>query len=201
MNVVKTYENEKLKLEIIQDSSPESPRESFDNFGTMVCWHLRHDLGDKQPKINQFDWMNYIVGMGNEEDTVIVWATIRSRFIILPLYLYDHSGITMSTKPFDCQWDSGQVVWIYCEKGKEGMTDEQLIKYLEGEVETYDQYLRGDVYGFRAYTKTKCSKCGHIEEEDIDSCWGFYGSNPKENGMIDYLPDLEFVKLIEEGEK
>ena len=35
-------------------------------------------------------------------------------FTMLPLYLYDHSGITMSISPFSCPWDSGQVGWIYC---------------------------------------------------------------------------------------
>lgn len=33
--------------------------------------------------------------------------------VILPLYLYDHSGITMNTCGFSCPWDSGQVGWIY----------------------------------------------------------------------------------------
>ena len=40
------------------------------------------------------------------------------KYVILPLYLYDHSGITMSTSVFSCPWDSGQVGWIYAEKKK-----------------------------------------------------------------------------------
>lgn len=40
------------------------------------------------------------------------------KYIILPLFLYDHSGITISTGPFSCPWDSGQVGWIYAEKKK-----------------------------------------------------------------------------------
>jgi hypothetical protein len=40
---------------------------------------------------------------------------------------------------------------------------------LKGEVETYDQYLRGDVYGYRVF------KVENGEEEELDSCWGFYG--------------------------
>ena len=30
-------------------------------------------------------------------------------FVFLPLYLFDHSGITMNTSGFSCPWDSGQV--------------------------------------------------------------------------------------------
>ena len=33
--------------------------------------------------------------------------------IVLPVYLYDHSGISLSTAPFSCSWDSGQVGYIY----------------------------------------------------------------------------------------
>ena len=29
--------------------------------------------------------------------------------VILPLYLHDHSGLTMNTSGFHCPWDSGQV--------------------------------------------------------------------------------------------
>ena len=43
---------------------------------------------------------------------------VSTKIIILPLYLYDHSGISMKTTPFSCQWDSGQVGWIYVEKKK-----------------------------------------------------------------------------------
>jgi hypothetical protein len=35
--------------------------------------------------------------------------------VILPLYLYDHGGITISCSPFSCPWDSGQVGWIYAD--------------------------------------------------------------------------------------
>jgi len=36
------------------------------------------------------------------------------------------------------------------------------LKIAQGEVETYDQFLRGEVYGYKI-------------DEDGDSCWGFYG--------------------------
>ena len=40
--------------------------------------------------------------------------------------------------------------------------------WLKGEVETYDQYLTGQVYGF-----TISEEEG--DEDELDSCWGFYG--------------------------
>lgn len=74
--------------------------------------------------------------------------------------------------------------------------------YMEHEVEIYDDYLRGDVYG---YTLTKkvieqeiCPHCGEViseyeEEEEVDSCWGFYGDVLEENGLLDNLGDLKFA--------
>ena len=41
---------------------------------------------------------------------------ISQKYLMLPLYLYDHSGITMNTTGFSCPWDSGQVGWIYAFK-------------------------------------------------------------------------------------
>lgn len=75
--------------------------------------------------------------------------------------------------------------------------------YLEGEMKTYDQYVRGDVYGYKLTKKViqqdKCPHCGEViseyeDEEEVDSCWGFYGDCLEENGILDYLNDLEFVE-------
>jgi hypothetical protein len=82
-------------------------------------------------------------------------------FISLPLFLYDHSGITMSTGGFSCPWDSGQVGFIYvsrekvCEEyGWKVITkerEEKIVEILRDEVKTYDQYLTNDVYGYIVY--------------------------------------------------
>ena len=38
---------------------------------------------------------------------------ISEKYITLPLYLMDHSGLAMQTTSFNDPWDSGQVGWIY----------------------------------------------------------------------------------------
>jgi len=88
-------------IELHQDENPESPRE-WDNFGTMVCFHRRYVLGDKH---------NFSV----EEIKEIVQ---RKDVLALPLFLYDHSGLTMNTTGFSCPWDSGQVGYIFVEYSK-----------------------------------------------------------------------------------
>ena len=38
--------------------------------------------------------------------------------VVLPVYMYDHSGITINTTGFSCPWDSGMVGIIYVSKEK-----------------------------------------------------------------------------------
>lgn len=88
---------------------------------------------------------------------------ISQKFLMLPLYLYDHSGITMNTTGFSCPWDSGQVGWIYASKedalrefgGKSftAATRKKAEDCMRGEVECYDSYLRGEAYGFELYSQ------------------------------------------------
>ena len=76
--------------------------------------------------------------------------------------------------------------------------------HMDNEVDIYDQYLRGDVYGFKL-TKTVveqeiCPHCGEVireyeDEEEVDSCWGFYGDCLEENGILDNIgTNLQFVE-------
>jgi len=176
-------------IRIKRDHYPENPRE-WDNLGTMVCGHRRYCLGDEQAQNTELytswdEWLEYEVVKPNGG-----WSNI----IALPLYLYDHCGITISTAPFACPWDSGQVGWIYVTKPR--IREEYGVKrvskrllyeveaVLRSEVETYDQYLQGFVYGYMTFSLE------NGELVDGDSCWGFYGNNVKENGLQWYLENI-----------
>jgi hypothetical protein len=176
MEATETIKQGNYLLEIFQEESPESPRE-WDCMGTMICFHRRYNLGDKNDIINSSDFNSW------SEQREWIEKNIKPA-VLLPLYLYDHSGITISTSPFSCPWDSGQIGWIFVSKDKvreeyqvKRITKdiiEKATKVLEGEVETYDQYLTGEVYGYRVSKVSVCDKgCEH--KELIDSCWGFYG--------------------------
>jgi hypothetical protein len=130
----------KITAKIIHDDDPMSPRD-WDNLGTMVCWHPDYLLGDEQ--ISRYD----------AQET---YEELPDDCEVLPLFLYDHSGITMSTTSFSCGWDSGQVGYIYVdgdrirkEYGDDSEeTRKKVIKVLQSEVKVYDQYIMGDVWGF-----------------------------------------------------
>ena len=169
-----TLEYKDRVLEIFQDEYAESPR-NFDNLGVMVCCHPRYDLGDVQTDASL------------EEHLMSEDMDIGDIAVMLPLYLYDHSGISMScgerTYPYDDPWDSSAVGVIYVTKKRareewgvqrlSRKTLRQIEATLAAEVETYDQYLQGDVYGFVLYEK---SMCNHGKEHltETDSCCGFF---------------------------
>lgn len=183
---METTEFGNYTIKIAHDDMQESPRD-WDNLGTMVCFHSRYTLGDKHSHTNPSEFVHALSGLYEdeydcyltEEQADRCWAEIHKKYVILPLYLYDHSGITMSTSPFSCRWDSGQVGYIYMSledirkeynvKRVSKKMREKIATYLTGEVETYDKYLTGEVYGFTI-------KKGE-DKVDIDSCWGFYGYN------------------------
>lgn len=112
----------------------------------------------------------------------------------LPLWLYDHSGITMScgsrTGQYADRWDSCQAGWIIMMKEKamsefpvtESEWRSKAIEVMEEDVKLYDQYLTGDVYGFTLYTNED------NEWIESDSCWGFFGPDIVESGLIECLP-------------
>ncbi len=137
--------------------------------------------------------------VGRKVDKLITDA-VCDGYVILPLYLFDHSGITISTSPFDCRWDSGQVGWIICDKetiDREFGGDRDLAKKcLEAEVATYDDYLTDNVYGFIVEDRDENDDS---EWEHVDSCFGFYGSDVRQNGMADHLGE-ELTELAESAE-
>lgn len=150
------------------DCGTDSPRD-WDNLGTMICSHRNYTLGDEQFEASEYDG----------------WADLEKSLkeqganCILPLYLYDHSGISMYTTGDSSYrqheaWDSGQVGFIYTTAKDieenfltvgEG-TEQQVKEILESEIKIYSQYLKGDVWGVEVAT---------IDGEHVDSLWGLYG--------------------------
>lgn len=136
-------------------------------------------------------------------------ALLAERYAILPLFLYDHSGITMSTSSGmfrACDsggWDWGVVGWIYVSKEKvlenwsvKGWDDpvhyshdnttktarERAIEILVGEVEEYDHHLTGECFGVCVET---FDKEGNLIEDD--ACWGFLGADYAKESLAEQV--------------
>ena len=104
--------------------------------------------------------------------------------ICKPLYAYEHGGITISTSPFSCRWDSGQIGWVIIteeDQNRIGTPDDRLEEMLEAEIDTYDSYIRGEVYLY-----TVESPAGEM----VDGCGGFYDKDQaiaEAKGMIEHF--------------
>jgi len=156
--IANTFTHNEKTIEIMHDEDPFSPRD-YDNLGTILYNSTQYTLGDKRVE--------------REEITEILK---RKDVISLPVFAYIHSGITINTTGFSCPWDSGQCGIIYIEKkkireefGKKRISKELTAKVTESlrnEIKEYDQYLRGNVYGYIMKDATG---------KELDSCWGFYG--------------------------
>jgi len=168
----KTNNMKKYELEIEQDNDPQNPRTEWDNVTTMICFHKRYNLGDKTDlKSSQFDSWNELKEHIESEYKVLM---------IKPLYMYDHSGITISTSCFNDRFDSGQIGWVFIDEkqwklmmGETEYTDEKLNDIIDSDVETYDNYITGEVYQYTIYEIETCS-LGHEHKNVVESCGSFF---------------------------
>lgn len=151
-------------IEISQDLDPISPTD-WDSIGEIVySKSSRYTLGTKS--------------VSQEEMRDIERQIAIGTLIGLPVYAYIHSGIKIAAaedNPFSCPWDSGQSGFVYAprervfrEYGGKRLTKrirEAAKNLLRAEVNTFSQYLQGDVWVIT-----------HVKDgEVIDCCGGYYG--------------------------
>lgn len=159
-----------ITLHVEPDHSPPHPRTDYDHLGTLLGWHRRYNFSDncKYPTSADF------------------WESEEAKniYVKLPVYLLDHSGLSLSTTDFHDEWDSGLLGLIFCTKEQAEkwfgyLPDEQVVKeQLRGEIELYNDYLNGSWYEFYIEGLN-----GEIEE----SCGGFY----QDKGFSDLLGDMK----------
>lgn len=226
---MKDKEGVEYLLTVEQYDYAEDPRE-WSNLCSMICWHNRYRLGDKHPfdDVDEFMQHLYLDVTGKHwcndhesDDWQDVYKELRETDLVLikQINAYEHGGITVSTSigyPYNDRWDAGCVGFIYVTKKTifnecGGITEEnwkdRADKYLEGEMETYDQYLRGECYRYTLEEKvhyrneTTCPHCGEVikvneydDYEEVDSCCGFYGDCIEENGILDNIGNLKFIE-------
>lgn len=182
-------------LTVRHDDFFPNPRREDENFGTMICFHRRYSLGDEHGYKNSDELIKdlYIKAAGGGEqgeqkyedlmDRFDVWpvtlqqiqaknqelmSEIEKAYVVLPVYLLDHSGLSVSTHSFNDPWDSGQTGIIFASLDK--VREEYGVENVTPEIRSKaEDLLRGEV---------------------VDSCWGFTGAFDKAcEDIADYLPD------------
>jgi hypothetical protein len=154
-DAIESYELNGYTVEIHPEecASDWSPREG-DNFTELILFGKARGLGDRHDYREQ-DHENW-------EQMEAAIMRDRPGGIIEPIYLMDHSGISISTsdgmfRACDSQgWDWGQVgfVTVSGEAIRQNFGVQRIskqrrqraVEVLESEVETYNSYLMGDVY-------------------------------------------------------
>lgn len=211
-------------LRIIQDDMNCSPRDN-DNLGIMVYKHRSYKLGDVSVN-DPIDWFQESLGYSvarvksiaksldanyySEEVSQHLEYIFLKNTVHLPLYFYEHSGITISTTPYSCRWDSGKLGFIYTtdERIRENYMVKKVTKalklraleHLEAEVEEFRKYVEGEIYRFEILDE---------DGEVLDTCGGFLGSDMVANGIADsisqedFFPNLtkeEFIEMVKNTE-
>ena len=181
----KTYKGHNISIEY--DESAESPRE-WDNISEFHYTSSRYTLGD-------------IHHTSQESLDDMLSEAKRQGDLVFALYAYIHSGITVSMKTFHgrlsqghAEFDSGVCGFVVVRRKKmleefnSKIFTQKLKKEAEqlaqGEVDTFDSYLRGEVYGY-------------IIDDDGDSCWGYYSiedAMSEAERVVDYIVEENVKK-------
>lgn len=199
--------DEIYRLKVEYDDWAESPRE-WDNLCTIFSQRGNWDIGDKGFSYPKDEAPNKYEEYKERQE--------RGEIFMVPIYVYEHSGMTISLSSFGDPWDSGVGAFIFVEKKKvfaelDGVTEEnwrqKAYKAMEQEVDIYDQYIRGEVYGWyiekaeeiKHKRKSDGKTWTSIEWEHEDGCGGYYG-DPEESGLFDDAVGNRFDYVEEEIE-
>lgn len=154
MDAIEQVTKHGYTLTISCDELAESPRE-WDNIGVLYI--------PRPPRGCDFSDKN-----ANREDALKAAVSI-------PVYILDHSGIAISSRPFGDKWDSWLAGCYYVTKetlereyGTAPDARKRARECAEAELETFAEYIAGEVY---FYTIENAN--GGL----VDSCGGYYGDS------------------------
>lgn len=152
---------------VSHDEWAETPRDFAE--GVMFCWHSRYNLSDDDAKdyLTSYalrDWRNLVDNMPSDTPRDELWDAVERHcarrvafesglswrdLVVLPVYMYDHGGIALSTGGFSCPWDSGRVGLIVSKPSLVHRTNANyphICKVLGQEVESYSHHVNGNTY-------------------------------------------------------
>ena len=174
-----------ISVEIYYDTESESPR-LWSPMTKFVMSHNRYNL----PNEIDFPFDDYDSW---EEVDVELFKDFNWVF---PVYMLDHGGTRLSLKSFNDPWDSG-IVGFICLSLSEASSnfalgtdwDEKARQVAEAELEEWDNWMNGNVFGFRVFEDT--------EEIECNQQWGFIGDHDT-SGLMDELKSELKYKLTKE---
>ena len=167
--------------EIVRWACEELSREDL----KLIAWNRRSYGGTKAECVR--DWIETACFGGAQSYPESLHNLMGHHAVILPVYAYVHSGVSVSTGGYSCPWDSGciGVIWCTQEKAREEWGDDWADKgaeYLKGEIQTLDKEY---AEGYRSVMIMDA------DGECVESCCGFLGWDADESGATDLAGDDE----------
>jgi len=183
------------KLKIERDEFGESPDSWQDTNIFLVYDHRQFDVKRKgfEPRAI-YDHLNAkeIIVKNERGDELETYQDDLDPkyedYYIFGVDAYIHSGVVLSLtddRDFpDRQWDVSTTGYILA--SKQEYKDEEIARNgAKCLIDTWNQYISGDVWGYQVVKETTCNCCNNTKEEFVDSCWGFYGLEEcKEQGQF-----------------
>lgn len=181
-----------LRVRIVHDSSAEDPREWDDmcRIGPTHVWRnpIEKQIADLIIRTNGWramEEMASVAGHGtlnrilDNEDRLHDDETFRNTWLeavkgelIVDTFSIQHETYIAYSTPEMCRYV--------------GTPWDEAARVMAGSVETFKQWVEGDVYG---YIIEECIDVDDGDWIEVDACWGFYGSDPFENGISDSVPE------------
>lgn len=174
---VETIMVDGVPVNIYSDPYPLNPRADYDPVGTIYYVSHRYTLGDKQV---------------SSSDLEEIWKEAEEAGDhVFPVYAYIHSGVELSLGKFSCPWDSGMSGIFVIGKDELKHLDgtpysaEEVLEAAESIIETYSDYLDGNVYEYRIVWNG----------EETGGCSGFFGYDHKKSGLLESaMSEIQYLK-------
>lgn len=161
----------------------------------LYTWHRNYRIGMPNPFSTREEMFAHILDMrpetfeGYSNDELLKKASTKC--VILPVYMYDHSGIALSTSPFNDPWDSGLLGYIFAYKDDirkaYGVTrispklKEDVLEVFKHNIKIIDDVYNGNVFKVTIED---------INQPHLSCCYGgIIGSDWDENDIMSFLQE------------
>lgn len=173
MEPVETKTIGKYKIHVVQDEHADSPDQWKNEDAFIVYDHRQFCV--KRKGFEPRDIFDRLILKSNK------WKTYDGYYTFV-LYAYIHSGVALSVGDHnfpDARWDVSSTGYVLVKRQKGIYDRKKAFKLAESITKEWNEYLCGDVYGYKIFDTT-----GIDEDDDdlgfdemVDSCWGFYGDH------------------------
>lgn len=172
MKALHVYEKDDLRIEIYQDEDAKNPRKEFTHVGTLLCVDA-FQFDDERKDRGIEDINKRVKELPEGSEVLTVCINSNGDFIASPSV--EHRRFV------------GVIYATPNTLAEHGISPETAKTVFEQELIEFNHYCNGEVYGYIKYKKEICEKCKHVELQEIDSCWGFYGYDWHANGLLQML--------------